>query len=51
LIWRKTVFHRVGEHRFGAEPGTAAFVRRLHELGWIEGRTIATEYRWEEGRF
>ncbi len=28
----------------------AAFVRRLHELGWIEGRTVAIEYRWAEGR-
>jgi putative ABC transport system substrate-binding protein len=28
----------------------AAFVRRLHELGWTEGRTIAIEYRWAEGR-
>jgi putative ABC transport system substrate-binding protein len=27
-----------------------AFVRRLRELGWIEGRTIAIEYRWAEGR-
>jgi putative ABC transport system substrate-binding protein len=26
------------------------FVRRLHELGWIEGRTVAIEYRWGEGR-
>jgi putative tryptophan/tyrosine transport system substrate-binding protein len=24
----------------------AAFVQRLHELGWIEGRTIEIEYRW-----
>ena len=24
----------------------AAFVQRLHELGWNEGRTIAIEYRW-----
>jgi putative ABC transport system substrate-binding protein len=31
-------------------PWTAAFVARLHELGWIEGRTIAVEYRWSEGR-
>ena len=23
---------------------------RLRELGWIEGRTIAIEYRWSEGR-
>jgi putative ABC transport system substrate-binding protein len=29
---------------------TAAFLRRLRELGWIEGRTIAIEYRWTEGR-
>jgi putative ABC transport system substrate-binding protein len=28
---------------------TAAFVRRLGELGWIEGRTVAIEYRWAEG--
>jgi putative tryptophan/tyrosine transport system substrate-binding protein len=29
---------------------TAAFVARLRELGWTEGRTIAIEYRWSEGR-
>jgi putative tryptophan/tyrosine transport system substrate-binding protein len=29
---------------------TAAFVGRLRELGWIEGRTIAIEYRWSQGR-
>src|SRR5262252_1167713 len=29
---------------------TAAFVQRLRELGWIEGRTITLEYRWAEGR-
>jgi ABC-type uncharacterized transport system substrate-binding protein len=27
-----------------------AFVERLRELGWIEGRTVAIEYRWAEGR-
>jgi ABC-type uncharacterized transport system substrate-binding protein len=27
----------------------ASFVQRLRELGWIEGRTIAIEYRWAEG--
>src|SRR5215471_4253962 len=26
------------------------FVRRLHEHGWIEGRTVAIERRWAEGR-
>ena len=30
---------------------TAAFVQRLRELGWVEGRTVAIEYRWAEGRF
>jgi putative tryptophan/tyrosine transport system substrate-binding protein len=29
---------------------TAAFVQRLRDLGWVEGRTIAIEYRWSEGR-
>jgi putative ABC transport system substrate-binding protein len=29
---------------------TAVFVQRLRELGWIEGRTVAIEYRWAEGR-
>ena len=27
-----------------------AFVERLRELGWIEGRTITIVYRWAEGR-
>ena len=29
---------------------SAAFVQRLRELGWIDGRTVAIEYRWAEGR-
>ena len=29
---------------------TAAFVQRLRELGWVEGRTVVIEYRWGEGR-
>ena len=29
---------------------TAALMSRLRDLGWIEGRTIAIEYRWAEGR-
>ncbi len=28
----------------------AAFVQRLRELGYVEGRTIAIEYRWGDGR-
>ena len=39
----------------GANPSiesqrVAAFVQRLRELGWIEGRTVSIEYRWAEGR-
>jgi ABC-type uncharacterized transport system substrate-binding protein len=28
----------------------AAFVQRLRELGWMEGRNVAIEIRWGEGR-
>jgi ABC-type uncharacterized transport system substrate-binding protein len=28
----------------------AAFVQRLRELAWIEGRTAAVKVRWAEGR-
>ena len=34
----------------GWSQWTTAFERRLRELGWIEGRTIAIQYRWAEGR-
>jgi ABC-type uncharacterized transport system substrate-binding protein len=39
----------------GQTPSTAgqwaaAFEHRLRELGWNEGRTVAIEYRWAEGR-
>jgi len=33
-----------------ASEWVAAFVQRLRELGWTEGRTITIEYRWAEGR-
>jgi putative tryptophan/tyrosine transport system substrate-binding protein len=29
---------------------TSAFVRRLGQLGWIDGRNLRIEYRWAEGR-
>ena len=35
----------------GQSQWTAAFVQRLRELGWVEGRTVTIEYRWAEGRF
>jgi putative tryptophan/tyrosine transport system substrate-binding protein len=31
-------------------PLIDVFVKRLRELGWIEGRTVTIEYRWAEGR-
>src|SRR5262245_32229632 len=31
-------------------PWTAAFVAHLRELGWIENRNVAIEYRLSEGR-
>jgi ABC-type uncharacterized transport system substrate-binding protein len=33
-----------------ASQWVTAFEKRLRELGWIEGRTVAIEYRWAEGR-
>jgi putative ABC transport system substrate-binding protein len=34
----------------GWRQWTNAFVERLRELGWVEGRTVMIEYRWAEGR-
>src|SRR5207247_12348 len=49
----KATDHRVPCHGHAFIPQgqwVAAFVQRLRELGWIEGRTVAIEYRWAEGR-
>jgi putative ABC transport system substrate-binding protein len=40
----------LGLNASGWGSWTAAFAGRLRELGWIEGRTVAIEYRWAEGR-
>jgi putative ABC transport system substrate-binding protein len=40
----------LGSNAAAWRPWTAALVERLHELGWIEGRTIAIEYRWSQAR-
>ena len=40
----------LGANATAWSPWTTAFVQRLHELGWIEGHTVAIEYRWNEGQ-
>jgi putative tryptophan/tyrosine transport system substrate-binding protein len=40
----------LGSNASAWRPWTEAFVGRLHELGWIDGRTVAIEYRWSEGQ-
>src|SRR5262245_26030675 len=41
----------LGAHTASTQrTSTDAFVQRLRELGWIENRTVAIEYRWGEGR-
>jgi putative ABC transport system substrate-binding protein len=39
-----------GASTAAAQPQIAAFLQRLRELGWSEGRTVGVEYRWAEGR-
>src|SRR5262245_11885181 len=33
-----------------ADVWLSAFMSRLHELGWIEGRNLNVDVRWAEGR-
>jgi putative ABC transport system substrate-binding protein len=41
----------LGQSTLSAESlRVAAIAQRLRELGWIDGRTIAIDYRWAEGR-
>src|SRR5262245_19182631 len=39
-----------GSSSVPAQPGIAAFRQHLRELGWVEGRNIAIEMRWAEGK-
>ena len=45
-----TVGFLVPNTRSAATEWIDAFVLRMRELGWVEGRTVAIEYRWVEGR-
>jgi putative ABC transport system substrate-binding protein len=57
---RRVTWHRRGlprrknpARRLAAAAGlfsSANFVRRLGELGWVEGRTVAIEYRRTDAR-
>src|SRR5205807_3776522 len=47
---RRASCQHLGADASAFSPWTAAFVARLRELGWIEGKTIAIEYRWSQGR-
>jgi hypothetical protein len=35
--------------RASVEKGLGAFLKRLRDLGWIEGKNLVIEYRWAEG--
>ncbi len=35
--------------RESVEHGLDAFLRKLRELGWVEGQNLIIEYRWAEG--
>jgi putative ABC transport system substrate-binding protein len=49
--WKVVTIRLLGSGTAAAQSQwTAAFVQRLRELGWTEGRNVAIEYRWGEGR-
>jgi ABC-type uncharacterized transport system substrate-binding protein len=48
--WRPTIGFLGTGSSVAWTQWTAAFVRRLGELGWIDGRNVTIEYRWAEGR-
>jgi putative ABC transport system substrate-binding protein len=35
--------------RASVAPGVEAFLRKLRDLGWVEGQNLIIEYRWAEG--
>ena len=59
ITWRGAVAQQAGKvNRIGylstptresVERGVQAFLRKLRELGWVEGENLIIEYRWAEG--
>jgi putative tryptophan/tyrosine transport system substrate-binding protein len=47
---KRPIIGVLGTDAVAWRPWIDAFVGRLSELGWTEGRTIAIEYRWADGR-
>ncbi|MGN6720178.1 MAG: hypothetical protein ACTHLX_22655, partial [Candidatus Binatia bacterium] len=50
-----TKIHRTG-YLSGSSPSTSAnrreaFQQGLHELGYVEGKNIVSEWRWAHGKF
>ncbi len=40
----------LGSAELVEKPWLAAYVQRLSDLGWVEGHTVTTIYRWADGR-
>jgi putative ABC transport system substrate-binding protein len=45
----QTIGYLGGTDSANEGPYIAAFWQRMHDLGWIEGRNVAVEYRWVQG--
>src|SRR5215472_16407392 len=50
LVKQRTIGFLGSSTPLAMSQWVAAFVQRLRDLGWIEGRTVAIEYRWAERR-
>jgi ABC-type uncharacterized transport system substrate-binding protein len=50
---KRTKMPRVGFLLDGSEPSLhkEAFLDGMHELGYVNGKNVAIEYRWAEGRY
>ena len=50
LAKRPTIGYLGSSTELAQSRWVAAFVQRLTQLGWVEGSSVAIEYRWAEGR-